>query len=325
MPNPARMELLEEALVIDRPGPKESAFLRSRQTASIPRELYHYTTDAGLYGIMQSGRLRVSDVFTMNDPSEIQHGYDIFFEQAQMPLVGVSDAQDFADFMRGVISFQKHVVDGPLSALDYFCTSFSTHGADDLSQWRSYGANGRGYCIVFDGSKLNQAFQKFGDPGLQQVYAISYDPEELSELYDEILKRLHELWVRFSAVPESEGGDGELWRRLRTRFASALHESIIRLGAYYKHPAYASEREYRFGLRVNAGGSVGKCRTEPRADRIARFYEFDWASLSKKALTKVFVGPAAVPHAEKFVWDCEREFGYTGAQIVRSKIPYRVY
>jgi hypothetical protein len=318
------MDLLEEASTIDRPGPKESAFLQSRKTATIPDELYHYTTDAGLYGILKSGCLRVSDVFTMNDPSEVQYGYDVFSRLAQLPIVRLAEASDFADFMRGVLSFQKHVVVGPLETLNYFCTSFSTHSPDDLAQWRSYGSNGRGYCVIFDGKQLEESFQRVGDPNLRQVYAISYDVRELNELYDEILERIHNLWVRFSAVPESDGGDGELWRRLRGRLSTALHTSIIRLGAYFKHPAYKPEEEYRFAIRVEPDSVLGKCRTELRPDRIARFYEFDWAHSHKDALKRIFVGPAAVPHADKFVFDCMREFDRY-VQTERSTIPYRVY
>ena len=325
MPNPDRVKLLDEATVIDRSGPKELAFLRSRLSAAAPRELYHYTTDAGLYGIMQSGRLRISDVFTMNDPSEIQYGYDVFFRRARDHRDKAGDGS-FADFIGGLESFQQHVAGGPVTdVLDYFCASFSTHSADDLAQWRSYGANGRGYCMVFDGNRLQSAFQQFGDPGFQHVFAVSYDPKELIEVYDEILARIHDLWVRFGAVPESDGGDGELWRRLRIRLSNCLHESMIRLARYFKHPAYGPEQEYRFGLRVKDGGSVGKCHTQPRADRMVRYHDFDWTTVGKEALKQVFIGPAAVPHAEKFVYDCIREFGYPSVRVERSTIPYRVY
>jgi hypothetical protein len=228
--------------------------------------------------------------------------------------------------MRSVESFQKHVTGGPLEeVLDYICASFSTHSPDELAQWRSYGGNGRGYCLVFDGEKLQHAFHEFGDHGLQQVYAMSYDPNELREVYGEILTRIYDLWARFSAVPESDGGDGELWRRLRISLANSQQEAITRLARYLKHPAYEPEKEYRFGLRVKDGRKVGKCKTEPRADRIARYHLFNWTTLGKDALKKVFIGPAAVPYAEKFVQDCKREFEYPHVEFERSTIPYRVY
>ena len=52
MPDNKKMELLEEALEIDRPGPKEAALLASRRPTNAPSELYHYTTDAGLSGLL---------------------------------------------------------------------------------------------------------------------------------------------------------------------------------------------------------------------------------------------------------------------------------
>jgi hypothetical protein len=62
------MELLEEALEVDQAGPTEAAFRMSHHAAAVPDELYHYTTDAGLYGIMQSGHLRIVECHRAQKP-----------------------------------------------------------------------------------------------------------------------------------------------------------------------------------------------------------------------------------------------------------------
>jgi hypothetical protein len=36
--------------------------------------IYHYTNSAGLKGILESGNLWFSDIFGLNDPSELRHG-----------------------------------------------------------------------------------------------------------------------------------------------------------------------------------------------------------------------------------------------------------
>jgi hypothetical protein len=40
-----------------------------------PPIIYHYTNDAGLRGILESGKLWLTDIFDLNDPSELSHGF----------------------------------------------------------------------------------------------------------------------------------------------------------------------------------------------------------------------------------------------------------
>ena len=42
-----------------------------------PSTIYHYTTDQGLRGILENGSLWVTDIFSLNDPSELKHGLQI--------------------------------------------------------------------------------------------------------------------------------------------------------------------------------------------------------------------------------------------------------
>jgi hypothetical protein len=42
-----------------------------------PDIIYHYTNNIGLKGILETGRLWLTDIFQLNDPSELKHGFDI--------------------------------------------------------------------------------------------------------------------------------------------------------------------------------------------------------------------------------------------------------
>jgi hypothetical protein len=37
--------------------------------------LYHYTNDVGLRGILETGQIWLTDIFSLNDPSELSHGF----------------------------------------------------------------------------------------------------------------------------------------------------------------------------------------------------------------------------------------------------------
>jgi hypothetical protein len=52
-------------------------FIRTVEAKAPPPLLYHYTNDTGLAGIIESGQLRISDIFAMNDPSELRHGLSV--------------------------------------------------------------------------------------------------------------------------------------------------------------------------------------------------------------------------------------------------------
>src|ERR1700746_652095 len=48
---------------------------RSLDAREPPPIIYHYTNDAGLRGILESGKLWLTDIFNLNDPSELSHGF----------------------------------------------------------------------------------------------------------------------------------------------------------------------------------------------------------------------------------------------------------
>src|SRR6266436_3728636 len=51
-----------------------NTFARTIESQKVPEVIYHYTNDAGLRGILETGRLWLSDIFSLNDPSELRHG-----------------------------------------------------------------------------------------------------------------------------------------------------------------------------------------------------------------------------------------------------------
>ena len=60
------LDLLDTELeAIDREYPSEL------QGTLTPPIIHHYTDDNGLRGILKSGKLRLTDVFYLNDPSEL--------------------------------------------------------------------------------------------------------------------------------------------------------------------------------------------------------------------------------------------------------------
>ncbi len=57
------------------------AFLASLEACEPPTIIYHYTNDVGLRGILETGQFWLTDIFNLNDPSELGHG----ISRAQRP------------------------------------------------------------------------------------------------------------------------------------------------------------------------------------------------------------------------------------------------
>src|SRR5437660_1488781 len=87
-----------------------SLFLASEQEP-IPPLIYHYTNDVGLRGILRTGSLWLTDIFDLNDPSELRHGSS----QAARILKertaeGPREVQDFAE------RFERFLLNGGVEA-----------------------------------------------------------------------------------------------------------------------------------------------------------------------------------------------------------------
>ena len=47
----------------------------------VPKDLYHYTSSAGLMGIIKTGKIRTTKIHYMNDGSELQLGVQYIREE----------------------------------------------------------------------------------------------------------------------------------------------------------------------------------------------------------------------------------------------------
>jgi hypothetical protein len=153
---------------------------------TLPREppplIYQYTNDVGLKGILETGTIWLTDIFSLNDPSELSHGLShtlniLSAKAATGPPESKIFAKDLGAFIQQV---------GIEKSGHYFMCSFSSCG-DDLGQWRAYADNGRGYALGFDGKGLKDAFEQGGRP--IPAFPIRYEAVELIEVQGNLIKR----------------------------------------------------------------------------------------------------------------------------------------
>lgn len=120
-----------------------------------PDEIAKYTTLDTLVAVLQSGKMRMNSIVSMNDKTEIG-----FLEE----------------YIRNYKEDFDEECDKYLFADKEFITSFTTR-IDDLDMWRLYGDNARGVCMVFE--RINK--------DSDELFNISYIAEK-SDVLEKIAK-----------------------------------------------------------------------------------------------------------------------------------------
>jgi Protein of unknown function (DUF2971) len=291
-------------------------------------ELHHYTTEAGLRGILDSNCIRATNYQDLNDSSEVTHLREHLrpvlvtrfreilrrrrsangrLDRALKETGGLNlNAERLADdvvnsFYR--TSFEPNNAD-PLAdtAGTPYIASFCTHSRDQyerdnglLSQWRGYSGSS-GFCIVFDtvlmASMLGREFDTYAYTHLNlspAFYAV--EPFDLAELFPGLVGACDEI---VSRVLTGRKGEGD---QLDQFFSAA---TVI------KHRAFREEQEVRVvaipvsdRMRAmiqaeNVGLEIRTSRPEVmQSPSPKRFLELFRGSSEPLPIKRIIVGPGA--------------------------------
>jgi hypothetical protein len=296
-----------------------TSFAKKMDARLPPPIIYHYTNDLGLKGILESGKIWLTDIFSLNDPSELSHGYSHAVNILKsMVADGPPDGKAFCQALEAWITQA-----GVQEFAHFFVSSFSSNG-DDLGQWRAYADNGRGYALGFDTRTLENVFtnERSASDGSNNTISVIYNDTQLAELQKQLIERMfHLIFLPHERNLASDVKDAYI-KGLFVLFVLQALRAVL----YFKHEAYSNEQEYRF-LQIHRGGSypapIVKLRTRPYS--LVRYREFDWRTIGAAALKSIVVGPAAdKTTATQFAKDCLKAFHPSGAEISYSKIPYRL-
>jgi hypothetical protein len=206
----------------------------------------HYTDDAGLKGILESGRLRLTSVANLNDPAELRHGFsravDIMDQKA---IAGPVESKIFGQ------KFERLLIDGGIEqAANYFVACFRAAG-DDLGQWRAYADNGRGFALGFETKPLEDAFVKAsGLPtSTNWTFRVKYSDATARQLHDTIIAKMFGL----ISLPHGKWLDSSSLQEYMSELLVRTWFHCLRTALFFKHEAYTNEVEYRF-LQIHVGG-----------------------------------------------------------------------
>jgi hypothetical protein len=279
------------------------SFVGTVEAKKPPPMLYHYTTESGLRGILESGTLWFSDIFAQNDPSELRHGLGIAIDLLKSRIT--KERPEIDTFARQVERFD---VDAGIEAAGHFFICCFSADGDELGQWRAYADNGRGFALGFDTELLENAFvkKKNGKPDKHHsTFHLTYDDAELTRLQTGLTDLIDPL----ISLPRSTAVSGDALHAYMMEVLVYHSMNVIRGVMFFKHEAYRAEKEYRFQQLFRYDKPAPEVKYRQRPGAIVRYREFDWRERANGALKKIVVGPAADrTKAVRFARDCLAAF-----------------
>jgi hypothetical protein len=199
----------------------------------IKTRFIHYCSLGAFYAIVESGKIRFTSSRSTNDPSESIYGEQIVGAALKTFAKKLPEPEQIYMADRGKYrsDFNAFV----------FCMTEATEEEEqvgELSQWRLYGADGKGVALVFDVSWPEQ--------NIEMLCSLAGWPRKV--VYGEATGTalVHAVLDRFfSGVREMSDEHRQCIKREFGAFRSYVNNSIFWLPSVIKHPAYKHEREVR--------------------------------------------------------------------------------
>jgi hypothetical protein len=254
------------------------------------RVLYHYTSAAGLAGILERRCLFASDVWFLNDASEVRYAQTRMLEQLRKWTDFGSD-QPWVEELLDVSEAKPGWLD------DVFVTSFCEE-RDLLSQWRGYAAGGFAVGFATDGLAALD-----GAPVAARLVQVDYGAESGR-------RRLRGLFEEIAA-------GGPYSREERERLARKV---LLPEMACVKEPSFSEEKEWRL-LVVEERAERILFRARPTA--VVPYVEV--ALPEPSPVCEVVIGPSVDQHMRRRgVEQLLARRGYAGVAIRESSSSLRL-
>ncbi len=221
--------------------------------------VYHYCSIETFKVIIEKKTIRFSNVFKMNDYSEVTHVLNHLNECLRDEYKNRKENEGSFQCcyrgMEGEEALDKIVedikTDISKNRFQTYIACFSTE-EDDLCQWRAYGDDGSGVAIGFDKKYLEHLKNEYNSSGHQMEYLeISYNQEELKDFLNRAIVDVIFRNLKGAATNGNvKNGFCTHETMVRTMNNSSI-TSILLAAAQFKYKAYMNEKEWRLHVSTN--------------------------------------------------------------------------
>ncbi|RJP64797.1 MAG: DUF2971 domain-containing protein [Ignavibacteriales bacterium] len=201
--------------------------------------LYHYTTLEGFKGIINNRSIRCSEIHTMNDPSELKYGKELF-ESCITDLIKENEKHYIIEILEQLKSYIEYL------QLPHFRRHFIACFCKKdnlLSQWRGYALKGGGYNIgiSFDSSTcICPEIDNIDDVKPLHLRKIIYNQEDQKKIIETYIRDLIKSII---IAVESDGFilDASINSKIALYASNLLFDMMLSMKNY----AFHEEEEWR--------------------------------------------------------------------------------
>jgi hypothetical protein len=281
----------------------------------VTETLYHYTSMAGLLGIVEAERLWFTNLFHLNGTDDHSIAVGIAHEILRHKSRSSSVAKEFCDRAAGLICKDGGGLLGP------FVASFCSDGGD-LEQWRAYADGGKGAALAFSAEAVRRTavLKDALAPDLCEpaiVARVNYDRDKCHAGMNQAIQRaVSVLWERNFRSDEERADFIE-------RLAADLTIPILYYAATTKDAAHAREKEVRVVLLHNLEALAPAIEARIRGGSLAPYISARVPLRAEEgAPARIVLGPAATEADVHAVSVFAQARGLTKGSVTRFAIPH---
>jgi hypothetical protein len=264
--------------------------------------LYHYCPTQSFHSIIKNESVWLTSLSLSNDAMEGHLARKLFLTMIQ----GNEHTSVERTQLEKVIKIFEEKIDGL-----GFCLSSKY---DQLSQWRGYGDDGKGFCIGFDREDLEKNINSLRRSHDNDVFLMEvlYKHEDHQSLIFDVLKFLKENLLRDNIGMVN-----------KQHKPATVNEIVLKLArALYQIKSQAFEEESEFRLFTFYENSDNDIQFKPSGNLLTPYWELMLERVDKKSVGKVVLGPKNITPinlVEKFL----SNHGFHNVEVVKSKATYR--
>jgi hypothetical protein len=292
---------LEKADLLPETKSAKSKTFETHLASYLPAYLYHYTTQNGVLGIFETGKLRATKVQYMNDAREFELALSIAIERIDARAKGESNSATHAKIALLSERLRK------IANVNLFAACFCEDG-DLLGQWRGYSGDSHGFSLGMHVKRLIHHAKGVGFEIGRCVYRSDDQVTIVEELISDSLQ-YEDDFVR----------------------SEAFEQGLIRVGAFFKSSSFEQEREWRLVSPTTSikGSHVGFRQGK---SMLVPYANIPLGSGADGAIDRAVVGPCPHPDLSQNSLQMlliRHSLGpqskglFIGDNVLQSKIPFR--
>ncbi len=296
---------------------------------SCEKTVYYYCTHNVFNSIITNKSVWLADMLKTNDYAEIIYTMssvvDAFDKQLEKKTFSFDDEEN-AYIQDKISKLVKKRCNSILSNCFWLAICFSSQG-DDLSQWRAYGNDGKGYAIGFDLKKLKE----FVRHPLFRVDNICYDEIEKNEA---VAIAIAKLFSTIMSIKNKHGILNDCNRQLSKPIQDYVRDWSMELSnniAFYKSSDFAAEKETRWCYsrmiyqsqleKVADSSKLKHLRFSVKEKDIVAYLE---EPIDLNLISEIVIGPTNnVTEYDMKMYLCSKGIDVKNVSIKKSHIPYR--